>query len=213
MKNTVISLRILYPLWAIVGMFSILYVPSQLIDLQNLELTAQKIIANETMFRAGIFGSLVTQLLFILIAWLLSQLFQNVDKKAVQWMLILALVGVPIAMLNELNHFAALYKVNNPEEMIFFLKLHQQGIVIASIFWGLWLFPLGFLIYKSLCVPKWIGILVMIAGNGYLIGSIIKIINPNLHSILPFVEALTMGEIIWMLWLAIVGTKKSWTGV
>lgn len=213
MKNTIISLRILYPLWAIVGMFSILYVPSQLIVNENAILTAQKIIANETLFRAGIIGSLFTQLLFILIAWLLSQLFQNVDKRAVQWMLILALVGVPIAMLNELNHFAVLFKVNNPEEMMFFLKLHQQGIVIASIFWGLWLFPLGYLIYKSFCVPKWIGILVMIAGNGYLIGSIIKIINPNLHSILPFVEALTMGEVIWMLWLAIVGTKKSWTGV
>ncbi|MCX6180402.1 MAG: DUF4386 domain-containing protein [Bacteroidetes bacterium] len=211
MKSTVITLRILYPLWAIVGMFSILYVPSQLIDSNNPVLSAQQIISNELLFRAGIVGSLITQLLFIVIACLLGQVFNNTHKNAVRWMLVLSLVSVPIAMLNELNQFAALMNVKNPAQMMFFLQLHQHGITIASVFWGLWLFPLGFLIYKSACVPKWIGILVVMAGAGYLCGTITKILNPDLSPVLSIFEALTVGEVIWMLWFSIAGTKKSWS--
>ncbi|MFM7022280.1 MAG: DUF4386 domain-containing protein [Flavobacteriales bacterium] len=213
MKATVISLRILYPLWAIVGMFSLLYVPSQLVDFNDPLLTAKEIGANELLFRVGIMGSLVTQLLFILIAWLLGQLFNNTSKKAVQWMLILSFISVPMAMFNELNHVAALLNIADPSRMLFFLKLHQMGINIASFFWGLWLFPLGNLIYKSGAVPKWIGATVMIAGLGYFCAALIKIVFPNATALLPVFEACTFGEVLWMLWLTIVGTKKSWIPV
>ena len=54
-------------------------------------------------------------------------------------MVVLALVSVPIAILNELNNVAALLLLNNPDQMMFFLNLHTQGVIIASIFWGLWL--------------------------------------------------------------------------
>ena len=101
------------------------------------------------LFRAGIVGSLITQLIFIFVVLLLYKLFESVSKNHSLLMVVLALVSVPIAMLNELYNVAALLLLKNPDQMMFFLNLHAQGMVIASIFWGLWLFPLGSLIYKS----------------------------------------------------------------
>jgi len=213
MKNTVISLRILYPLWAIVGMYSLLYVQGQLIHLNDPALTAKKIIENDFLFRTGIMGSLITQLIFIIVAWLLGELFKNTDKIAVQWMLILAYISIPITMLNEINQFAVLLNTNNISQMMFFIHLHQYGMTIASLFWGLWLFPLGYLVYKSGFFPKWVGYALYIGGLGYLIAFTIKILFPSLKPILSYTEILTFGEVVWMLWISIAGTKKGWTGV
>ncbi|MEY5049549.1 MAG: hypothetical protein RLZZ175_2908 [Bacteroidota bacterium] len=209
MKNTILSLRILYPLWAIVGMYSLLYVQGQLIHLNNPALTAQKIIENDFLFRTGIMGSLITQLLFVIIAWLLYKLFENVNKSASQWMVILAFVSIPITMLNEINQYAVLLNTGNITQMMFFINLHQFGMSIASIFWGLWLFPLGYLVYKSGYFPKWVGFALYIGGLGYLIAFIIKILFPSLKPILSYTELFTFGEVVWMLWLSIAGVKKS----
>jgi hypothetical protein len=210
MKNNTLYLRILYPLWAIIGMYSILYVPSALIDINNPTLTAQKISDHELLFRSGILGSIVTQLLFIIITWMLGNLFQNMNKKTVELMSILAYISIPITLLNEINQFAVLFHLDQTSKMQFFIQLHQHGMTIASIFWGLWLFPLGYLIYQSGCAPKWIGISVLIAGFAYVIGFLIKIIFPHPSSYLAYIEPFTFGEVIWMLWITIAGTRKSW---
>lgn len=215
MKSTKISqqkavtiLRFLYPIWAIVGMFSIMYVPSKLIVLTDATTTASNILSNELLFRLSIVGSLFTQLIFIIAVLLLYKLFKTVNKDYSRLMVIFALVGVPIAMLNTLNSIAALQLLNNPELMMFFLDLNFHGIMIATIFWGLWLFPLGYLIYKSGYFPKIIGISVILAGFGYLLDSLIHFIIPNYKTIFsPIVGILTFGEMIFILWIIIMGAK------
>ena len=172
-------LRILYPVWLIFGMFSLLYVPSTLIVKADAEATASHIMSNEFLFRAGIAGSLITQLIFIFAVLFLYRLLEQVNKNHSLLMLIFALVSVPIAMLNELNNVAALLSLNNPEQMMFFLDLNARGIVIASIFWGLWLFPLGSLIYWSGYFPKLIGVAVLLGGVGYTLGSFTKLLFPG----------------------------------
>ncbi len=122
-------------------------------------------------------------------------------------MVVLALVSVPIAMLSSLNLVAALYLLDSPEQMMLFLNLNAQGIVIASIFWGLWLFPLGYLIYKSGYFPKIIGLLVIVAGIGYTLDSFLKLLLPEFERILSVLEIMTFGEIIFLIWLLIKGAK------
>jgi len=148
-QKAVAILRILYPIWAVVGVFSLMYVPSALIVVGNATTTAKNIIDNQFLFNMGIVGSLLTQLLFMAAVLVLYQLFKTVNKNQASLMVIFALVGVPIAMLNTLNRVAALLLLENPKLMMFFLDLNAEGIIIASIFWGLWLFPLGYLIYKK----------------------------------------------------------------
>ncbi len=96
-------------------------------------------------------------------------------------MVIFMLISVPIAMLNELNHFAVLLLLSGADYLkVFtagqlqtlvpvFFDLHEYGILIASIFWGLWLFPMGYLIFKSGFISKIPGVFLIIAGSGYLI--------------------------------------------
>jgi hypothetical protein len=204
-KSTTI-LRFLYFFWAIIGLFSLMYVPSKLIVFGDALVTAKNIIANELLFRVSIVGCLITQLLFIIVVVLLYKLFETVNKNQSILMVVFALVSVPIAMISTLFKTAALLLLDSPDQMMFFLNLNLQGTIIASIFWGLWLFPLGYLIYKSGFFPKFVGIAVIIGGFGYIIDSFMKLILPNLN-ITPLVDILTLGEMVFVLWIIIRGAK------
>jgi hypothetical protein len=200
-------LRIIYPIWAIIGMFSILYVPSKLIVPGDAVATANKIMANELLFRMGIAGSLITQLFQIAAVLVLYQLFKSVNKNQALLVVILGLVGVPIAMLNELNKFAALLLLDSADQMMFFLNLNTQGIFIASIFWGLWLFPQGYLIYKSGYFPRILGISMVLAGFGYLLESSTHFLLPSYEALASVFELMEFGEILFMIWVVFKGAK------
>jgi len=206
-KKAVTILRILYPLWMVSGIFSIMYVPSALIVQGDAAATAGNIMSNELLFRSGIAGSLITQLIFIFAALLLYKVFEPVDKTHSLIMVVLALVSVPIAMLNTLNSIAALMSLKDPGQMLFYLDLNAQGIIIASIFWGLWLFPLGYLIYKSGYFPRIIGIAVIIGGVGYTLGSFMKLLMPDHGAFLSVLELMTFGEVIFLGWLVAKGAR------
>ena len=218
--QAVTVLRFLYPIWAIVGLFGVMYVPTTLIVSGDAATTANNILANELLFNMGIVGSLLTQLIFIFVVLALYKLFKPVNKNHAFLMVTFALVAVPIAMLNTLNRVAALLIVKGPDYlsafepaqlqslMMFFLDLNEQGVFIASIFWGLWLFPLSYLIYKSGYFPRILGILVMLGGIGYTVDSFIRLLLPSFESI--FLQALlilTVGELIFIGWLVLMGAK------
>jgi hypothetical protein len=198
-RKAVALLRFLYPFWALVGMFGLLYVPSQV--------TAQTISTHELLFRTSIATNLITQLFFIIIPLLLYMLFEKVDKKLAILMVAFALVSVPIAMICELTNIGALLVKGSPDQVKFFLDLHKQGIVIAQIFWGLWLFPLGILVKNSGYFPKFIGWAVVIGGIGYTLDSFSTLIVPGLVALSPVFQFMTMGEILFILWLIFKGVK------
>ena len=210
-QKAVTILRFLYPIWAVVGLFSIMYVPATLIVPGDATTTANNIVANELLFRMGIVGSLITQLILIVVVLVLYKLLEPVNKNHALFMVVLALVGVPIAMLNTLNRIAALLLLNSADQMMFFLNLNEQGVLIATIFWGLWLFPLGYLIYKSGYFPKILGVLLIMAGFGYLLDSLTHFILPNYANyeaiFLPVIALLTFGELLFMGWVVLKGAK------
>jgi hypothetical protein len=218
-KKTLKNLRITYLAWIIIGLFSLVYVPSKIFVEGNAAATTANILNNTALFNLGILGSLITQLLFIVAVLLLYKLLNNVNKKHSILMVVFALIGISIAMLNELNNIAALIISKAPGYLssfepsqlqslaMLFLNLNQQGIIIASIFLGLWLFPLGYLIYKSGYFPKAIGIAVIIGGFGYVLSSFAHFIIPNSKTLMTIFEAMTFGEVIFVLWLLIKGAK------
>lgn len=200
-------LRILYPLWAIIGMFGIMYVPSVIIVAGDAAQTASNLIAHELLFRAGIVGSLLTQLIGVIVVLVLYQLFKRVNKNHAMLMVIFLLVGVPIAMLNTLNRLGALLLVKNPDLMMLFLNLNIEGVQIASIFWGLWLLPMGYLIYKSGYFPKILGVFMFLAGISYFLASFIHFLFPSYEAVLSALEILINGEVLFMLWVIFMGAK------
>ena len=219
-KKAITILRILYPIWFVVGLFSIMYVPATLIVAGDATTTASNIMANESLFRMSIVGSLITQLIHIVVVLVLYKLFKTVNKDHALLLVVLGLVGVPISMLNTLNRVAALLlasggdylKVFSSEQlqalMMFFLNMNEQGIFIATIFWGLWLLPLGYLIYNSGYFPKILGVLMILAGIGYTLEPFVRFLLPNFTAIiLPVLYLLVMGEIIFMGWVVLKGAK------
>jgi len=179
--------------------------------------TANSIVASGSLFRLTIVMDLVVQVVFIWLVLVLYKLLNPVNRNHALLMVILFLVSVPIAILNELNHFAALllsssadYLTTFPADQAqalvsLFLDLHEHGIMIAYIFWGLWLFPLGYLVFRSGFLPRVLGIYVMISCFGYLIDFSTFLFLPN------FGVAINMftgwAELVLCLWLLIKGVN------
>ena len=130
-------------------------------------------------------------------------------------MVILFLVGVPIAMLNELTPLAILqllggadylkaYAVDQLQALAYLLlRLHDQGLLVAHIFFGLWLLPMGYLVFKSGFIPKIVGVLLVIAGVGYVVQSFAIFLGYNVNIIL----FTGLGELVFLLWLLIKGVN------
>src|SRR5947209_17802525 len=165
---------LLYVLTSIVGFFALGYVPDKLIVQGNAAATASNIAASETLFRLGIAGELIGQAGFIFVALALYDLLKGVNRRHASVMVILIVVSIPIAFLNELNAIAALVLVHGTDFLsifekpqrdalaMLFLNLHSYGFDIAGIFWGLWLFPMGWLVYRSGFIPRVLGVLLML---------------------------------------------------
>lgn len=207
----------LYLLLVPLGILGILYIPTTLVVSGDIAATINNIRANESLFRLGIVSAIAAQLVNIFVVLYLYKLLKPVNKGMAQLMVIFLLLGVPIAFLNELTHLAVLLLLNGADYLAvftteqvqgmvaFFLDLHQYGIFIAQVFWGLWLFPMGYLVYKSGYLPRIIGILLMIGCFGYLMDSFIFFFVPDFG--ITVSEFTFLGEVLLPLWLVIKGVN------
>jgi hypothetical protein len=215
----------LYLLTSILGAFAMLYVPSKLIVDGNAAVTANNILASETLFRLGIAAELIGQAGFIFVALALYQLLKGVNQRHAAIMVILILVAIPIAFLNEVNSIAALVLVRGADFLsvlekpqrdalaMLFLKLHDYGLGVAGIFWGLWLFPLGLLVYKSRFLPRFLGVWVAIGGIAYVILSFTEILLPQYQDkVFTISQPAFFGEMALVLWLIIKGARPPVVG-
>jgi hypothetical protein len=196
-KNPGRFVGLLYVLVSIPGAFALVYVPSKLIVDGNATATASNIAASETLFRAGIACNLISQILFMWVALALYDLLKGVNQRHASLMLGLIVVSIPIALLNELNAIAALILVRGADFLsifekpqrdalaMLFLNLHSHGFGIAEIFWGLWLFPLGLLVYRSGFFPRILGVLLMARCFAYVVESLTPLLLPRYRTDRP----------------------------
>lgn len=211
---------LLYLLTSVVGFFAMGYVPSKLIVHGNATATACNIAANETLFRLGIAGELIGMTGFIFVALALYDLLKGVNRRHASLMVTLIVVSIPIAFVNELNSIAALVLVRGADFLsifekpqrdalaMLFLKLHHHGFVVAEIFWGLWLFPLALLVYRSRFLPRFLGVWLALAGFAWVILSLTGILFPQYQDkVDTYSQPALFGEIALMLWLIIKGAR------
>lgn len=184
-----------------------MYVPSKLMVAGDAQATAELITDNTMLFRVGILGSLMVQILFAIIALKLNQVLGWANKNLGILMVCFALVSIPITMYNDVHKLSALALLDQPQQMMDVLELHARGMSISTIFWGLWLFPLGQLVIKSGYMPKLVGWALFLGGIGYTMGSILTILDIKTDTLFTITEAMTFGEIIFVLWLIIGGFK------
>jgi Domain of unknown function (DUF4386) len=211
---------LLYMLMSIPGFFAMVYIPSKLIVYGNAAATANNIAASETLFRLGIAGELIGYAGFIFVALALYNLLKGVNRRQASLMVTLIVVSVPIAFLNEVNSIAALALVRGayflsivekPQRealAMLFLNLHFYGFVVAEIFSGLWLLPLGLLVYRSRFLPRFLGVWLALAGFAWVILSLTGILLPQYYDkVFTYSQPAVFGEIAFMLWLVIKGAR------
>lgn len=211
-----------YLIVVITGIFSLAYVPSKLIIWDNAALTFANIKHNEMLFRLGIMGGVLCYLAFLALPLALYRLLKQVDILYAKLMVVLVLVSIPISFVNLFNKLTVLSLLSGANYLTVFtdielqaqvmlaLKQYDNGILILQVFWGLWLFPFGYLVYKSGLLPKALGILLMIGCFSYLINFTGFLLFPNYADlgVSTYVRLpASIGEIGTCLWLLIMGAK------
>jgi len=130
------------------------------------------------------------------------------------------LVQVPIGFVDAVNQLAVLVLLRGADFLavfdqphrealaMLFLKLSDQMTIVSEIFWGLWLFPLGLLTFRSGFLPRFLGVWLIINGIAYVVTSFVGMMTPQ-H--MDFVSKVTfpllLGELAFMLWLVIRGAR------
>lgn len=210
----------LYLLMGLTAPIGLIYVPGKLIVSGDAVTTADNIRASGSLLRIGIASELFHQIVGIFLVLALFRLFRAVNEREAILMVILSLTPVPIVLFNVLNEIAPLMLVSGADFLsgfdkhqldafvFFFIRMHGEGINIASIFWGLWLFPFAMLVIRSGFIPRVLGIFMMLAGAGYLVDSSTTILLPQYaHQAGHLAMILGLGELPIMFWLLIWGAK------
>lgn len=174
--------------------------------------TARNLLASESLWRLGMVGGLVMMIAFLFYSLLLYHLLAPVSRRLALIMLALVVASVPLYMLNEVNQFAALRMATEQrhDQVGLYLDLHRFGNLVASIFFGLWLFPLGLLVYRSRFLPWFLGMLLMLGSPGYVLLFLQGFLFPGSEGTLwsnPLLVITHLAEAALLLWLLIKGVN------
>jgi hypothetical protein len=219
-KTTARTAGWIYLTVAVTGGFSMLYVPS-LIVIGDAEATLRNIAASEALLRLGLVCGLACQALFVFLGLALYRLLADVDRARARLMVGLVITGAAVAFLNMLNQVPALVVASGapyldaftpaqrPAIAMLFLGLHAEGIVLAKVFFGLWLVPLGLLIVRSGFLPKVLGWLLVVGGVGYVVDVPVHFLAPHVAAAVTPIATAPSGvaEVSLILWLLVKGAR------
>ena len=181
---------------------------------------AHNIMASEWLFRIGFTSFLLAAVFFLLSAWALYVLLKPVNKDLALLFVLLNLGGVAIWCISQLFEFATLLLLSGADYLkvfqadqlqalaMLFLSLYQNGFMIAQLLLNLWLFPLGYLVFKSGFLPRILGILLIIDGFAMLIWFFQFFLCPGYEVISTVgLAASFIAEGLLCLWLLIKGVN------
>ena len=228
MENKVYSLKktarlagLLYLIWIITGLYSLIYVPSQINMRDDPVTVAQNILSNEFLFRTSIMNSVINSSIWVFMVLVLYRLFKSVNERQAKHLVALVIVQIPAVFLLEAFNITSLmilkgeilktFELSQRQDLaMLFLKIGDYGVLALQIYWGLWLFPLGILTYRSGFLPRFLGVWLIINGFALLVLSFIALLLPQYRDMAFKIAFPAMfGEVAFMLWLLIKGAKNN----
>jgi hypothetical protein len=222
LKKTAKLAGLLYLFLVITGVFSIMFVSSQIIVQGDTVTTAKNILAKEFLFRTGLIIDLIGNTIFVLLVLVLYRMFKQVNEHQAKLMVALVVVQIPAVFTMEALNITSLmifkgeilqtFELNQRQDLaMLFLKINDYGTLTLEMFWGLWLLPFGLLVYRSGFIPRIFGILLIIAGIAYINSSLVSLLFPSYSAIVnqPTLLLVAIGEISITLWLLIKGVKSN----
>lgn len=181
-----------YLLLVVIGPLRLIYIPSKLFVHGNATVTTNNIAAHEWLFRFGMVGDLVSAILLIFLVLAFYRLFKRVDQYLA--VLVVILGGVMPALIYFVNvvsdagalmvargaDFLSVFdKPQRDALVMLFLRLHDHQNTAAETLWGVWLFPLAILVYRSRFLPRFLGVWLVINGFAYVIMSFTGLLLPQ----------------------------------
>jgi len=213
---------LLYLIVVLTGFFSLAYVPSKLVVHGDPQATLERMAASEMLLRYGVASFLVEQVAFLFLAFALYRLLRAVDQVVATVMVLLVVTSVPLALMTvveRLNLLSLLDRsdVTHASDQLLALArssfdAYSHGLLVTSLFWGLWLFPFGFLVMRSRLLPRVLGVFLMIGCAGYVVDVLCGIVLPG-YGDMAMANYMTLpaaiGEIGSCLWLLLAGIRRT----
>jgi hypothetical protein len=213
---------LLYLLVGISGGFAEGFVYPKMYVAGDAAATAGNVLANPGLVRVGVVADLVDQRLFVFLALTLYILLQHVRKSVARAMVVLVALAASITSLNAVFEFAGLQVATGAVNLsaldpagsngivLLLLDTQHYGLLIAQVFFGLWLVPLGYLAYQSKGMfPKWLGVLLFVGGVCYLTDVLAAFLLPDvsqsIHTFIVIPSAL--AEISMVIYLLVIGVR------
>jgi Domain of unknown function (DUF4386) len=210
-----------YLLLCAIGPLRLMYIPSKLFVHGNATATVNNIAAHEWLFRFGMVGDLLGAVILIFLVLAFYRLFKDVDQYLAVLVVILGgVMPAVIYFVNVVSDAGALMVVRGADFLSVFdkpqrdalvmllLRLHDKQNTAAEILWGVWLFPLAILVYRSRFLPRFLGVWLVINGFAYVIMSFAGVLLPQYQNkVFIISQPALFGELALMLWLVIKGAK------
>ena len=212
---------LLYLVVGVFGGFAVGYVSPMLYVPGDAAATAEKVLSNAGLVRFGIIADLLQATVFVFLGMTLYLLLRHVNRNVATAMVILVAIATTIMCLDKVFQFAALRVAGDGAYaaafgiagsnalVLLLLDIHNYGFLIAQIFFGLWLAPLGYLAYKSGLFPRALGVVLVVAAVSYVVDLVVAFSFPDLaKQIHPFlIIAPTIGEIWMVIYLIVWGVR------
>lgn len=212
---------LLYLLVGLFGGFAEGFVEPKLYVAGNAPATALNVVANAGLVRLGVVADLLDQTCFVFLAMTLYVLLKPVRQSVAMAMLVLVILAAGIASLNTVFLFEGLQVATNGSYLAAFdttgvhalvlllLDIQHYGLLIAQIFFGLWLVPLGYLAYTSGLFPKVLGVVLIVGGVCYLMDLLTAFLVPEIGQMTHgfVVIPCAIAEISMVLYLIVKGVK------
>lgn len=206
---------LIFFVWAMTGLFGLMYLPSQ-INLRD----AQSILAHEFLFRIGILNGLFSAVLWVLLALALYRLLRQIHEFQAKLLVALVIVQVPAIFMTEAFNLSSLLLIKgevlqtfDPSQRedlaLLFLRINDAATLALELFWGLWLFPLALLVYRSRFLPRFLGVWLVFNGFAYLLLFFTNLLLTQYGKMIYQIAfPAFFGELALALWLLIKGAKE-----
>ncbi|HEY8719070.1 DUF4386 domain-containing protein [Pengzhenrongella sp.] len=212
---------ILYLIVAVFGGFAEFFARATVYVPGDATATAANVVANSELVRIGFVADLVQTTVFLFVGFAFYLLLGHVNRNVARTMVIFVALSVAIQSLNLLHQFMALLVATSETYqaalgsdasdalVLLMLDMHHYGYLIAQMFFGLWLLPLGYLVYRSGIFPRALGVLLAIGCAGYLVDMLAKFLVPEVAATLsPFVTMpAAVAELAMVGWLLVKGVR------
>ena len=209
---------VFYLLTVLSRMFVEIFVRNRLVVSDDAAATATNILAHEPLWRWGFAGDIISFASYIALTAVLYELFRPVNRSVSLVAAFFSLAASVVQAISSLFHLAPLVLLGGAPSLKAFTAKQLQALAlvflrlraaachnIGLVFFGVYLLLAGILILKSTFLPRILGVLMVLAGLGYL-----PFMSPPLvRSLPPYILIFPgVGQISLTLWLLAVGVNE-----